>query len=385
LRAIDDAARSAVGMIADGNADQEAKESAIARAKVCLTDHLEDCDRLRAQIDAGFPAEIANGQPGSFAAVVWTAMVRHCYAAAVYAFHDLADEVRYSMVERKTLADTSFARDWLEDAEARIDCGAMRIRRLHGAATLFDQAGAGFDEAARKIEKAGEALCRYMAARARSNAAAIRDELVDVADGQRRYGGFCKPSIALAADLVRQQEQSIAHISGEARRSRRLKDIRALVRLQPHDHRPVRNGMYEAVRAGDVAAVRELLPMLAAAMGCNEEDVFATVPPRARQTLPLREEPALQDALARVPELAKLADRSGSKPAKLLVLAAAFAVGLSTLLFTALDRPGHGGASPQMAARPGTERVELVIPRSEGGYRAGWTILALRPGSERPG
>ena len=280
---------------------------------------------------------------------------------ADYGLHDLGDEARYRL-HLGSLQNTEVVRNFFDQIDFVIGFGVDRVRQLGEVMLLLERSAAGFSEAVRKTDVASYIdFCGYMEAATRGNAGSLRSELSDIAAGHRTYGGFCAALGVVASQIVEDHHRSRSHISQEDQRKRRLKDVRALSRLLPFDHRPARSEMYDAIKAGDVDAVKALLPILEVAMNAHGKDVFAQVPPRAPQTLRLIEEDALQPAFAANTEIAQLAGWTpkGSGPKLIPAIAALVLLGASTLVWQIPSSPGlQRQVTPiiHMAARPGTER-----------------------------
>jgi hypothetical protein len=265
-------------------------------------------DRYEQQIRDSFPEIIASGPRGSFNGDIWAAGVFYICASSPYALHSLADEVRYRISVLKPRAESvKGIKQWLGSIESEIGVGVDRVNLLHSCAEGFDEAAELLDQAAHRAGNDGYRIfCRYLAAKARGNARAVRSEIKDIAGGQRGYGGFGTEAVHRADFLDLEHERRTADIPTEVRRQHAVSDALLLTELRPKDHRPLRNVVYDAIRDRDVATVIELMQPLADTIGCDAKDVFRLRPEKFPQVLPLAEEPGLQSAFRECEDLAVL-------------------------------------------------------------------------------
>jgi hypothetical protein len=300
----------------------------------------------------------ALGDEDSFNGLVWSAGVHGVVCSATYHRFDLDEEVRYRL-NLLTQSPSPFVKEWLEDAESDIGAGVDRVRTLEKLALKFGKTGTTFDQATRlAANPAHRVVCDYLAAYARLSGKSVRAEIKDIAAGLRDYGGYGPDAVREASLLDRKYERSIAHIPIETSRKRASRDALALTRLLPSNYRPLRLVVYEAARDGDVRTVKDLVAPLAEAMGCSERDVFIRRPKADPQTLPLREEPALQQAFAKYAELRDLAG---------VALSSIFAILIGMAMLMSLASVPAQAGDYQLARGP-----TLIETEKSPGLRTNW-------------
>ena len=361
---IDKAALVASVALSDDTKSQEDKQSILAVVKARLTDELEHYSRIYEQIASEFPEKIAEGPQDSFYGMVFAGIATTVYAATRYALYDVDDEVRYQLSEG-TLAQTDFISEWLDDMRSLMEHGDSRVHFVNTTANLFAKAAASCDVAARIGEKRHSSFCSYLAATARENERGLRSDLADIKNRDRLYA-FDAGEAYVARELLKVHEQSVGFVYLEARNACRLKDIDAIQKLRPAEHRVLRGAIYDALKEGNLGMVEKLQPKFAIAMKCDVKKVFEIRPPRAPQTLPLIEEPALQKVFKKSPKIAALVGITAK-----LIIVLVCAAALVTLLDKRLgvwngfdtgqylaSQPSSPGRLPfDVVARPGSERL----------------------------